>query len=157
MQKYGYFTTLAKKSKTFLEINENIWAPKKLGDNSYLSNFFHTFVTKKSMTMKRVSLRLILTLSVFLFTACCYRINEGRASTASETGSRKGYVTQHDAQLWLNGDEYHFVGANLWYGAILGSKERRTGRNAATSMRKDHRLHQPPRGTLPTNRQATRD
>jgi hypothetical protein len=29
MQKYGYFTTFAKKSKTFLEINGNIWAPKK--------------------------------------------------------------------------------------------------------------------------------
>lgn len=74
------------------------------------------------MTMKRISLLLILTLTVFLFTACCYQINEKRASTASETGSRKGYVTQHDGRLWIDGDEYHFVGANLWYGAILGSK-----------------------------------
>ena len=74
------------------------------------------------MTMKRASFLLILTLSVFLFIACCYRINEGRASTASETRARKGYVTQHDGRLWLNGDAYHFVGANLWYGAILGSK-----------------------------------
>ena len=72
--------------------------------------------------MKRISLLLILTLTFFLFTACCYQINEKRASTASETGSRKGYVIQHDGRLWLNGDEYHFVGANLWYGAILGSK-----------------------------------
>jgi len=46
MQKYGYFTTLAKKSKTFLEINENIWAPKKMGKSSYLSIFFHTFATE---------------------------------------------------------------------------------------------------------------
>ncbi len=33
-----------------------------------------------------------------------------------------GFVTQHDGRLWLNGSEYRYVGANLWYGAILGSE-----------------------------------
>ncbi|MGI6223780.1 MAG: glycoside hydrolase 5 family protein [Prevotella sp.] len=32
-----------------------------------------------------------------------------------------GFVTQHDGQLWRDGQPYYFVGTNFWYGAILGS------------------------------------
>ena len=46
--------------------------------------------------MKRISLLLILTLTVFLFTACCYRINEKRASTASETKAKHETWAPHD-------------------------------------------------------------
>ncbi|MBC7667555.1 MAG: mannanase, partial [Gemmatimonadaceae bacterium] len=33
----------------------------------------------------------------------------------------KGFVTVRDGHLTLDGKPYRFVGANLWYGAWLGS------------------------------------
>lgn len=33
-----------------------------------------------------------------------------------------GFVQQHDGRLWLDGQEYQFVGTNFWYGPILGSE-----------------------------------
>ena len=32
------------------------------------------------------------------------------------------FVRQQSGQLWLNGKPYSYIGTNLWYGAILGSK-----------------------------------
>ncbi len=32
------------------------------------------------------------------------------------------FVTQRDGRLWIDDTEYRYVGANLWYGAILGSE-----------------------------------
>jgi mannan endo-1,4-beta-mannosidase len=41
------------------------------------------------------------------------------ASSCSEMNAR--FVTQREGKLWLGSAPYHFVGANIWYGAYLGA------------------------------------
>ena len=41
---------------------------------------------------------------------------------AQDVRTSSSFVTRHDGHLWVDGNEYRYVGANFWYGAILGSE-----------------------------------
>ena len=50
-----------------------------------------------------------------------------------------GFVVQRGGKLWLQGDEYRFVGTNFWYGPILGSEGQ--GGDRGRLCRELDRLH----------------
>ena len=65
------------------------------------------------MPMKNLKANVILLLLVYM------AIITTHVQCMKET---QDFVTQHDGRLWLDGTEYRYIGANLWYGAILGSE-----------------------------------
>lgn len=44
------------------------------------------------------------------------------AALAAACAADKGFVTVRDGRFTVGGEPYHYVGANFWYGAILGSQ-----------------------------------
>lgn len=44
------------------------------------------------------------------------------ASCTQKAEKASGFVERKDAGFVLDGKEYRYVGANFWYGAILGSE-----------------------------------
>ena len=60
----------------------------------------------------------VLTCAFLPFLGC------GTSKKNASEDSKAGFVTVKDGKFYLNDSVYNFVGANLWYGAILGSEGR---------------------------------
>ena len=92
--------------------------PSYLGADHPNENICHSFSIPAFNGLAQIIIQGSHTPSVLKLTCSG---NDLKPSTVSiETGN--GFVTQHDGRLWLNGKEYHYIGTNLWYGAILGSE-----------------------------------
>ena len=60
----------------------------------------------------KTTLNLLLFLFAFLSTSC----------QETSKAEQSQFVTVKDGQFIKNGEPYYYVGANFWYGGILGSK-----------------------------------
>ncbi len=65
---------------------------------------------------KLISAILAVALGLIVLSACNNKRNK------EMDNSKEGFVTVRDGKFMLDGKEYRYIGANFWYGAILGSK-----------------------------------
>ena len=75
-------------------------------------------------SMNKINKRTMLAASIALGGAAltgCAGTSAASATKDPSTGSAKGFVRRDGMRLTLDGRPYHFVGANIWYGAYLGA------------------------------------
>ena len=67
----------------------------------------------KVIIMSKIIVRCFVLLAAALLVGC--------AQPSAEQPASDAFVTVKDQQFYLGGKPYHYVGANMWYGAYLGS------------------------------------
>ena len=66
---------------------------------------------------KLISAILAVALGLIVLSACNNKRNK------EMDNSKEGFVTVRDGKFMLDGKEYRYIGANFWYGAILGDRK----------------------------------